>query len=872
MQSKSHPVIRLADYRVPDFLIDTVHLDISLSRDATLVRAKLAVRPNPKGIAGSPLILDGDELKLRNLMLDGKPVLKTGYSATPQKLSFSSVPSKPFILDIETEIAPIENTKLMGLYCSNGVYCTQCEAEGFRRITYFLDRPDVMSVYTVRLEADLSEAPVLLANGNPAGSGILPDGKRHFAVWHDPHPKPAYLFAIVGGDLGTLPDRFVTASGREVALNIYVEKGKESRADYAMDSLKRSMRWDEQVFGCEYDLDVFNIVAVSDFNMGAMENKGLNIFNDKYVLATPETATDTDYANIEAIIAHEYFHNWTGNRITCRDWFQLCLKEGLTVFRDQEFSSDMRSRAVKRIEDVIDLRERQFGEDSGPLSHPVRPAAYTEINNFYTATIYEKGAEVIRMLKTLLGKADFKAGMALYLKRCDGTAATVEEFINCFAEISGKDLSQFMLWYAQAGTPKLTMRRQYDPARKTLKIAFSQSLAPTPKQSKKKSVVIPISLSLIRGNGQKSPEQVFTLDKSSDSFILENVEIDAVPSILRGFSAPVSLDTDLSDDDLGVLAAHDDDPFNRWQAIQSLSLRALTARTKAIQQGGNEPVNAGHVVTALRLLLTTAASDPAFAAFALKMPSYQEIARALAENIDPEAIFVARHELECELGKELQPQLMSLYQQHKPNGVFKPDSGSAGERALTHAISNLLLAASETDTKPLILEKFVSATNMTDRISSLSLLSRVSGREREDALDHFAAQFADDALVLDKWFGLNASICEPGTLERVQRLMKHPAYSKTNPNRIRSLAGTFAFGNFRQFNSPDGAGYRFVTEVILETNAINPQVAARMATAFRNWRMLEPARREKAEACIRHIHGQVDLSVDLRDIIDRILG
>ncbi|MGE0194394.1 MAG: aminopeptidase N, partial [Methylocystis sp.] len=590
MRHPSTAAIRLADYRPADFAIDSVELDVKLHPTKTRVAARLALRRNPAGDPQAPLALDGDDLTLLGVKLNGATLAPNDYEATPEQLTLAKVPDAPFTLEIVTELNPSGNTQLSGLYRSGSAYCTQCEAEGFRRITYFLDRPDVLSVYTTRIEAEKADAPILLSNGNPVESGDVSGTDRHYAIWRDPFPKPSYLFALVGGDLGVVRDTFATMTGRAVDLAIYVEHGKEARAGYAMDALKRSMRWDEEKFGREYDLDVFNIVAVSDFNMGAMENKGLNIFNDKYVLASPETATDGDYAGIEGVIAHEYFHNWTGNRITCRDWFQLCLKEGLTVFRDQEFSADMRSRAVERIGDVRGLRLAQFPEDAGPLAHPVRPEAYHEINNFYTPTVYEKGAEIIRMLRTLIGDENFRRGMDLYFDRFDGTAATVEDFLSCFAAASGRDLTHFALWYSQAGTPVVTTSGDFDPRTKTFTLKLRQETAPTPGQSEKKPVVIPIVLALFGENGQKldlvsedaTPDERARglIELESAERVVRFREISSRPavSLLRGFSSPVRLEPAPASEDLERLLAHDDDPFNRWQASQSLALRAIFGR------------------------------------------------------------------------------------------------------------------------------------------------------------------------------------------------------------------------------------------------------------------------------------------------------
>src|SRR3954451_17805517 len=603
MRTEQARPVRLENYRPPDWLVETVELDVSLHPTATKVRATLKMSPNPEAGAPAPIVLDGDGLTLTSLKLDGSMLPADSYVATPDSLTIPQPPAGTCYLQIDTLVDPSANSQLMGLYRSNATYCTQCEAEGFRRITYFLDRPDVMAVYTTRIEAEKSEAPVLLSNGNLIESGDVAGTSHHFAVWHDPFPKPAYLFALVGGNLGCVEDKFVTVSGREVKLRIYVEHGKEDRCGWAMDSLKRSMRWDEEAFGREYDLDIFMIVAVSDFNMGAMENKGLNVFNDKLVLASPDSATDADYASIEGVIAHEYFHNWTGNRITCRDWFQLCLKEGLTVFRDQEFTADQRSRPVKRIADVRGLRAHQFVEDAGPLAHPVRPTLYHEINNFYTPTVYEKGAEVVRMLKVLLGPEKFRKGMDLYFARHDGEAATIDDFVQCFADAAGVDLKQFMLWYAQAGTPEVVVTGTHDPRQQTYRLDIMQTVSPTPGQADKEPMLIPLALGLVGRDGRDLPLQlteggtvergVLSLTKAAQSFVFENVSEAPVPSLNRGFSAPIKLVANLSAEHLRFLAAHDPDPFNRWQAVQTLATRLLIENVAAIRASRSAQQNSG---------------------------------------------------------------------------------------------------------------------------------------------------------------------------------------------------------------------------------------------------------------------------------------
>ena len=879
MRTDTPPPILLKDYRPPDWLVDTVMLKVSLHPSATKVLATLALKPRAQ-TAAAPLVLDGDGLSLVSLKIDGAALPPDSYVATPDKLTIPQVPNQPFTLEIETLVDPTANLQLSGLYRSSGTYCTQCEAEGFRRITYFPDRPDVMAIYTTRIEADKAEAPVLLANGNLIESGDLPDG-RHFAVWNDPHPKPAYLFAMVGGHLGHVEDKFVTMSGRNVVLRIYVEPGKESRCGYAMEALKRSMRWDETAFGREYDLDIFMIVAVSDFNMGAMENKGLNVFNDKYVLATPDTATDTDFAQIEAVIAHEYFHNWTGNRITCRDWFQLCLKEGLTVFRDQEFSSDMRSRPVKRISDVRNLRATQFVEDAGPLAHPVRPELYKEINNFYTTTIYEKGSEVVRMVHTLIGPDKFRAGMDLYFQRHDGHAATIEQFIQCFADVSGRDMTQLMLWYSQAGTPEVKVTTRYDAARKTVTLECRQSLAPTPNQPVKKPMVIPLrtglvgkdgrDLPLILTNGKTVERGVLELTEPSHTFEFTGIAERPVLSTNRGFSAPIKLDTDLDTDDLTFLAAHDSDAFNRWQALQTVSTRLLIDNVAALRAG--KPLRSDDkLIAAMAAVLNDTKLEPAFVALMLVAPSEGDIAREIGKDIDPDAIFRARKTLRADIGDKLGPVLAAAYERLTIKGPYSPEAKDAGQRALRNVALDLLAATAKPDAIARAAKQYDSADNMTDRMAALTTLSLHEGPARERATADFYKRFADNALVVDKWFSLQAMSPEPDTLAKVRELCVHPAFSFANPNRVRSLVGAFAQSNPTQFNRPDGAGFDFVTDVILTLDPKNPQLAARMATAFRTWRTLEAGRRANAEAALTRIKSTASLSRDLSDIVERALA
>ena len=884
MRTDTAQPIRLADYRVPDYLIDHVDLLVQLDERETHVVSRLSLRPNPKGVAGAPLVLDGDELQPLRVALDGVSLdLASGF-CDAQGLTLEQPPQRPFVLEITTRIDPSSNTKLMGLYRSGSAFCTQCEAQGFRRITYFLDRPDVLSRYRLRLEADRKIAPILLGNGNLVESGALAGGTRHYAVWEDPHPKPSYLFALVGGDLGSIHDHFITASGRKVELGIYVEHGKEARATYAMDALKRSMKWDEEAFNCEYDLDTFNIVAVSDFNMGAMENKGLNIFNDKLVLASPQTATDVDYAQIEAVIAHEYFHNWTGNRITCRDWFQLCLKEGLTVFRDQEFSSDQRSRAVKRISDVRNLRTNQFPEDGGPLAHNVRPEAYFEINNFYTATVYEKGAELIRMLKTLIGPADFAAGMALYFQRCDGTAATMEDFLACFAETSRRDLSHFKQWYSQAGTPHLRVATHFDAENGAFEVEFVQKTAPTPGQPNKGPQVLPIRLALVGKNGEDLPLQaavgneVSAQELASGTFELTNdarkirftgLEAKPVLSVLREFSAPVQLETDLSEADLIHLIGHDRDPFNRWQSAQTIALRLLKHRAMHVSE---KPKDAMPFIAALGQVLAQSRKDPAFAALMLTLPGEGEIAREIGQNVDPDAIHAAREALRQQIGAALWAPLELAYTELSQPVAFEPNAAQAGQRALRASLLGLMHGGNAAAGGDLAMRQFETADNMTDEIAALGLLASRAGPHREAALHRFFERYRADALVIDKWFGVQAMSPEAGTLQKVTELLQHPAFSMGNPNRIRALIGTFCMANQTGFHARNGEGYEFLTKIVMQLDSSNPQLAARLLGAMRSWRIMEPERAAHAQRCLGEIARKAVLSPDVRDIVTRSLG
>ncbi|RWP63734.1 aminopeptidase N [Mesorhizobium sp.] len=881
MRTDTGQVFKLEDYRPTDYLIPETGLTFRLSPEATRVIAVLTVERRDGVAASVPLVLDGDGLTLGRIAIDGQTLAPTDFFATPDQLTITTPPAAArFQLLIETELAPAHNETLMGLYRSSNVYCTQCEAEGFRRITYFLDRPDILSVYTVRIEAPHHEAPLLLSNGNPAGSGELADG-WHYAVWHDPFPKPPYLFALVAGALGKVADSFVTLSGREVELGIFVEPGKERLAGYAMDALKRSMKWDEEAFGREYDLDVFNIVAVSDFNMGAMENKGLNIFNDKYVLADQETATDADFANIEAIIAHEYFHNWTGNRITCRDWFQLCLKEGLTVFRDHEFSADQRSRAVKRIAEVRTLKAHQFPEDQGPLAHPVRPRRYREINNFYTATVYEKGSEVVRMIRTILGAETFRAGMDLYFERHDGEAATIEDFIKVFEDVSGRDLAQFSLWYHQAGTPNLTISSTHNAAAQEFTLEIEQSVPPTPSESRKRLMHIPLAFSLVGTDGKaieysgvegaSVEDGVIHIRRRRHMVRFSGVAERPAMSLNRGFSAPVTLSVEQRADDQFFLAGHDNDTFSRWQAFNTLLTEALISAFRQVLDG-KQPGFASRLIELAGKIAGDETLEPAYRALALALPSEADIARDIGKNIDPDAIFSAREALTVAIAETNREIFSDLYDRLTDKHPFSPDAASAGRRALRNTLLDYLSLLH--GGAALAARHFQSATNMTDRAAALSVLAlRHNGSpETVKALAEFEAKYVTDPLVMDKWFHIQASVPGPQTIHAVRALTSHPAFSMANPNRVRSLVGTFSSANQTGFHRADGEGYRFFVETVLQVEKRNPQLAARLATALRSWRSLEPARQGKAREALLSIANTENLSADLRDIIERMLA
>jgi aminopeptidase N len=825
-------------------------------------------------------------LILEQAKLDDVVLGEKAFDASSNHFVLHSPPKGDFKLTLVTTLDPSANTKLMGLYLSNGTYCTQCEAEGFRRITYFLDRPDVLSIYTTRIEADKKKAPILLGNGNPVESGDIEKTDRHYAIWHDPHPKPCYLFAMVAGNLDAFKDTYTTGlTGKKVNLAIWVEPGKEPYAAYAMDALKRSMKWDEDVFGLEYDLDVFNVVAVSDFNMGAMENKGLNIFNDKYVLATPETATDIDYAHIEGVIAHEYFHNWTGNRITCRDWFQLCLKEGLTVYRDQEFSADMRSRPVKRISTVRGLWAHQFSEDAGPLAHSVRPQSYREINNFYTATIYEKGAEIVRMLEVMLGKDAFHKALDLYFKRFDGQAATIEDFISCFEEIFGRKLDDFMLWYSQAGTPELVVEESFNKSSGVMTINFTQSTPATPGQRTKESLPIPVRFGLLNGSGEDIDcsgltlkakggslrDDVFTIEKAEAELKIKALRKKPVLSLLRNYSAPVKIEIQRSAKDIAFLATHDSDLFNRWRAAQELSMRELVSATAKIKKKQTSKFTS-QIEKVLKNVLEDDDLSSAFKAQILSLPSESDIAREIKENVDPSAISDTRKALCHTVAEALQNQLLAAFESCHSDEPFSPDAEQAGRRSLKHVALDLLAAVRVSEVAATAFRLFQDANNMTDKFGALSILVRHNLTGHDEALDAFHAAYAKHPLVLDKWFSVQAMAPGENALERVHKLMEHPAFSLNTPNRVRALIGSFAAGNPTQFNRFDGKGYHFVADQVLQLDSRNPQVAARLLSSFRSWRALEPNRKAAAKAALERIASHQGLSNDVSDIVNRSLS
>ena len=873
--------VRLADYQPTAYLIETVDLVFELGAKDTRVKSRLGIRRNPAvAERGAALHLDGEALELMSLALDGEPLGANRYQLKPEGgLILADVPDA-FTLDVETRIAPQSNTALSGLYVSGGNFCTQCEPEGFRRITYFIDRPDVMARYTTTITAEKGRYPVLLANGNPVERGDI-DARRHWAKWVDPHPKPSYLFALVAGDLVAVEDRFTTLSGKEVALAIWVRRGDEDKCGHAMASLKKAMRWDEEVFGLEYDLDVFNIVAVSDFNMGAMENKGLNIFNTRYVLAKPETATDADYQNIESVIAHEYFHNWTGNRVTCRDWFQLSLKEGLTVFRDQEFSADQGSRAVRRIGDVRMLRAMQFPEDDGPLAHPVRPNSYIRIDNFYTPTVYNKGAELVRMIHTLLGRDGFRRGMDLYIGRHDNQAVTIEDFVAAMQDASGVDLGQFKRWYEQAGRPEITIEDRWDKATKSYELSIAQKAPPTPGQAEKLPMLIPLAMGLLGPDGaelrtrledeaeSQDGTRVITLAEARESFRFVDVPGPPVPSLLRGFSAPVKL-KDVPLERLKFLAINDPEPFARWEAGQQVATRVLLDGIEACRNGEAPAPLDPNIVTALRRILADAERDPAFAAEALTLPSEAFLADQVAV-VDVDAIHATRESARVELGRALSMELASAYVALADTGPYQIEGAAIGRRALRNTCLAYIAAADAERGATLARAQFETRANMTDVLAALTVLADLDRPERPAALARFYAAWSRDELVIDKWFALQARSSLPGTPDRVRELTMHPAFERKNPNRVRALVGAFAQGNQIRFHDASGAGYAFLADEVITLDPINPTTAARLVQPLGAWRRHNPARQALMQRQLERVLATANLSKNTYEMASKSL-
>ncbi len=881
-------LIRREDYAAPAFLIDSVALTFDLDPAKTRVLNQMRVRRNPD-VPAQALRLDGEDLNLARVLVNGAG---TSFKLDGQQLVLENLPegTEPFDLEIFTTCAPASNTQLMGLYVSQGTFFTQCEAEGFRRITYFLDRPDVMASYTVTLRADKATYPVLLSNGNLVEEGALedgPNGPRHYAKWVDPHKKPCYLFALVAGQLVRREQKITARNGQEHTLQIYVRAGDLDKTEHAMNSLMASIAWDEARFGLPLDLERFMIVATSDFNMGAMENKGLNIFNTKFVLANPATATDVDYANVESVVGHEYFHNWTGNRVTCRDWFQLSLKEGLTVFRDQEFSMDMvasaSARAVKRIEDVRLLRTAQFAEDAGPMAHPVRPDQYQEINNFYTLTVYEKGAEVVRMMQTLVGRDGFARGMRLYFERHDGQAVTCDDFAQAIADANPDShlallLPQFKHWYSQAGTPRLHSQGEYDADAQTYTLTLSQSCPPSPGQPVKAPFVIPVAVGLLDAQGQDIPGTARTvvLSDTSASVVFEHVPSAPVPSILRGFSAPVVLQHAYTDAELLTLLAHDSDAFNRWEAGQRLALRLALAAIQADGDVPTEPLDSAYM-DAMRAVLQAPQLDAAFKELVLTLPSETYIAEQL-DVVDPQRIHAVREAMRLQLATALQTDWAHTFESHHDNGAYRPDPVSSGRRALAGLALHMLCLAARHSGDPVwpgkAYQRVKDAGNMTDRFQSLSALVSSGHELATAALERFHARFQREELVLDKWFALQAGAPDHGghILPMVQQLLTHPDFHIKNPNRARSLIFSYCNANPGAFHRADGAGYAFWRDHVLAINAFNPQVAARLARALDRWRQLAEPYRSAARAAIEHVAAQPDLSNDVREVVTRALA
>jgi len=854
--------IYLKDYQQPTFAVKHVLLCFELEPERTQVTATVAYKRNRAG----DLLLNGEHLSLESIKMDGKALDASQYELSDKALAIKNAPDA-FTLEIKTIINPQANTALEGLYRSSGNYCTQCEAHGFRRITYFQDRPDVMATFTVRIIADKTSNPVLLSNGNPTKSGDLADGK-HFTEWHDPFPKPCYLFALVAGDLAKVEDSFTTQSGRNITLQIFTEPHHIHQCDFAMASLKRAMAWDEQRFGLEYDLYLFMIVAVDDFNMGAMENKGLNIFNSRLVFASPETATDDDYIAIEAVIGHEYFHNWTGNRVTCRDWFQLSLKEGLTVFRDQEFTADLHDRAVKRIEDVRLLRTHQFAEDASPMAHPIRPASFVEINNFYTVTVYEKGAEVVRLYHSLLGEEDFRKGMDLYFERHDGQAVTTEDFLSAMADANNRDLSQMQTWYEQAGTPHLKVSLNYDADSQTCTLMCEQSCPATSESEQKKPYLIPLKMALLDKDGNiLMDEQTLLVTQEKQTFSFEHINSQPIPSLLRDFSAPVILEHDYSDDDYAFLMQHDNNPFNQWSAAQALASNSI------IQLMLGNDNNLDIIINAMKSVLENKGLSPALKAEALSLPSVSDMQEAWLmrhDTVNPSQVFAARELLKSSMAQALKNELLNIY--HDMQDTPDLSDEAMQQRKLKHVCFSYLTALDEPEMLELAVKQFNTAQNMTSQYAALHCLVQHDNAQAQQALQSFEQQWKDETNVMDKWFNVQASSPALGSLTHVQSLIQHPQFSIKNPNKVRAVLGGFAMRNPSQFHAEDGSGYQFMAKQIIALDKLNLQIAARMVRTLMDWKRLEPIRQSFMKAALQHIADTQGLSGDVLEIVHRSLA
>ncbi len=864
--STENRTVRLADYTAPAWRIPRIELTFELDPESTLVHGVLHLER--AGDAALPLKLDGEALELLRIAIDDQPLAGEAHALTDDGGLIIHNPPARFVLSMTTRITPSANTTCMGLYLSKGIFTTQCEPEGFRRMMYSLDRPDVLSVHTTRIVADPARYPVLLSNGNRVDETTLEDGRRQ-STWHDPFPKPTYLYALVAGELGVLRDRFVTMSGREVGLEIYAEHHNVDKLGHAMQSVHKAMKWDEATYGREYDLERYMIVTVEDFNAGAMENKGLNIFNAKYVLARPEVATDADYEGIESVIAHEYFHNWSGNRVTCRDWFQLSLKEGFTVFRDQAFSADMGARACRRIEDVNILRSWQFPEDAGPLAHPVQPPEYQAIDNFYTTTVYNKGAEVVRMLKNLLGWEAFRKGSDLYFERHDGQAVTIEEFVRAMEDASGKDLTQFRRWYVQAGTPRVEASGAYDAAARTYTLTLRQHTPATPGQPDKQPFVIPVAAALLDRSGRALTEQVLELDRAEQRFVFEDIAEAPLPSLLRGFSAPVKLDFDYGDADLAFLMAHDGDDFNRWEAAQRLMTRVLLTLVEDVKAERELALDAG-LNAAFGHALHDEPLDQRMKADLLTLPSEAWLAEQMTE-VDPLAVHAARDFLKRALAEVWEEGLLTIYNLQQEQGEYSPSPAAIGRRRLKNMSLSYLMALDNSAHHALAAHQFRKGHNMTDVLAALQTLAHSACEDRAVVLAEFEQRWENEALVMDKWFSIQATSPLPGALDEVKGLMDHPAFSLGNPNKARALIGGFARGNPAGFHAEDGAGYRFVADQVLALDALNPQVSARMAGAFQQWRRFDPLRRNQMRDELSRLAGG-PISRELREVVEKSLG